>query len=414
MSIIRHVDGKNNDRDFLEKKKDYITDSVKTDNGELVGSHACIDKHGLKDWYAVKKIHHKSGGKQGEHFALSLTPDNKSVPNSNYTEIAHEVVNELFSEYNCIFAVHTDSKYRHIHFLVNSVSFTDGRRYHLSKSDLAEMRRKLNRILDNHGFDIICVSTDKMVDDTPYDLSEGFDCLEINDDEPYSGMFKDILADPSNDTFFDKVTAETPLNSLLAEPCKDGIFDCNKPCTQIFHPEIAECRESVYNDNYESEENFMPDNNFYNSGYSHDLSFFSKPQTTVENNYVGQQNQLQTTVKSNPHTSTDNLPVQPTVSNNPPVQYPVSNDYPNLNIYFNTVINADITPSTNPEQFKEFLNASAIKTNVGKVLECSVEALSKLQDKNVKANINAFVFPTVNLNFCSDSDDTYGNIVDIE
>ena len=43
MSIIRHVDGKNNDRDFLEKKKDYITDSVKTDNGELVGSHACID-----------------------------------------------------------------------------------------------------------------------------------------------------------------------------------------------------------------------------------------------------------------------------------------------------------------------------------------------------------------------------------
>ena len=66
MSIYKHVNGKNNDREFLQKKYDYITDPLKTDNGKLVGSVACMKEHGTDDWTTVKKLYHKTGGKQGE------------------------------------------------------------------------------------------------------------------------------------------------------------------------------------------------------------------------------------------------------------------------------------------------------------------------------------------------------------
>ena len=164
MSIFRCINGKNNDRDFLEKKKEYITDSVKTNGDELVGSNACLCEHGLKDWYTVKKIHHKSGGKQGEHFALSITPDDKTTSNDRYMELAEQIACSIFDKFNCIYTVHTDSKYRHIHLLINSVSFVDGKRYHSSKSYLATTRLKINHILEDYGFD----------------------CLEINDDHPYA------------------------------------------------------------------------------------------------------------------------------------------------------------------------------------------------------------------------------------
>lgn len=376
MSIFRCINGKNNDRDFLEKKKDYITDSVKTNGGELVGSNACLREHGLKDWYTVKKIHHKSGGKQGEHFALSLTPDDKTNSNDKYMELAEQIACSIFDKFNCIYSVHTDSKYRHIHLLINSVSFVDGKRYHSSKSDLATTRLKINHILEDFGFDTIRSSTDEMIDDTPYDLTESFDCLEINDDNSYTDQFQNILADP----------------------CDDDLFDDSKPYTHVVKPRkigVEPCDYNNYNDyNYESEDFYMS-NNFSNFDYSSNLPVVSPSQIPVDTNYNADCN-------------------TPTLPQNYPAQISAVNNYPNLNLNFSTTINVNVNPSVSPEQVKEYLNAATPKLNTEKVLKCGIAVLSELQNNNINANVTLNLLPTINFTFDSVTDDSDSEIIDIE
>lgn len=373
MSIFRCINGKNNDRDFFEKKKEYITDSVKTNGGELVGSNACLCEHGLKDWYTVKKIHHKSGGKQGEHFALSITPDDKTTSNDRYMELAEQIACSIFYKFNCIYTVHTDSKYRHIHLLINSVSFVDGKRYHSSKSDLATTRLKINHILEDYGFDTIRSSTDEMIDDTPYDLTKGFDCLEINDDQPYADPFQNILADP----------------------CDNDFFDDSKPYTHTVNTRkisVEPCDYTDYNDyNYESEDFYMS-NNFNNFGYSSNLPITSPSELPAE-------------------TNSNTFPIP---SQNYPVQAPAVNNYPNLNLNFSTTINVNVNPSVSPEQVKEYLNAATPKLNTEKVLKCGIAFTSELQKNNINANVNLNLFPTINLNFDSVTDDNDNKIVDFD
>lgn len=86
-------------------------------------------------------------------------------------------------------------KFKHI----DTASYVDDKRFHSSKSDLASTRAAVNRILERHNFDIISSSTDTMIDDTPYDLENGFEVLEITDDKPYEESFKNILVDISDD-----------------------------------------------------------------------------------------------------------------------------------------------------------------------------------------------------------------------
>ena len=376
MSIFRCINGKNNDCDFLEKKKDYITDSVKTNGGELIGSNACLCEHGLKDWYAVKKIHHKSEGKQGEHFAVSLTPDDKSTPNDKYMELAEQIACSIFDKFNCIYAVHTDSKYRHIHLLINSVSFVDGKRYHSSKSDLATTRLKINHILEDFGFDTIHSSTDEMIDDTPYDLTEGFDCLEINDDQPCADPFQNIFADP----------------------CDDDFFDDDKPYTHVVKSRktgIEQYDYSNYKDyDYESEDFYML-NKFNNFDYSSNLPMASPSELPADTNY---------NTDCNPPTPPQNYPVQSTAVNT----------YPNLNLNFSTTINVNVNQSVSPEQAKEYINAATPKLNTENVLKCGIAVISELQNNHINANVTLNLFPTINLNFDSVTDDSGNEIIDIE
>ena len=202
MSIYRHINGKNNDRDFLHKKKDYITDPLKTNGGKLVGSIGCIPEHDLDDWSSVKKVFHKSNGRQGEHSVLSLTKGKKLVTPEEAMIVMENLAIRLFYGHQVIYAVHTDTEYTHGHILANSVSSVNGKRYHIPNNRFVRIRTIVNEILGNYGFDPIVSRADEIVDNTQYDLSQGFECLEITDDKPYVNKFKNILAEP-NDIYLD-------------------------------------------------------------------------------------------------------------------------------------------------------------------------------------------------------------------
>lgn len=373
MSIYRIINGKNNDLDFLEKKRKYITDDVKTDGGKLVGMSACLSEHGIDDWISVKKAYHKSNGKQGEHIALSLTPDRKSVSNEEYMQVAEEVADLLFQDYNCIYAVHIDSTYRHIHFLVNSVSYVDGKRFHSSKSDLAQTKITVNRILERHNFDIISSSTDNMIDDTPYDLESGFEPLEITDDKPYEDPFKDVLIDfDDDDELYDYLDGKSP--------------EAKKKPRVIIVPKHEEYPENNNESKGEKINMFNYDVFKNNSDVSTSVPAVSTPQQALPQPVVQAQ------------------------------ESPVA--FPTMILNFSPKITINATPDTTAQDIRNYLNAATPKVNSTNSLKCAVGMASELDSRNIHMNIEANLFPDITINFvepdkCSNnlSDE---NVIDVE
>ena len=91
MSILKHVSGSNCDPDYINALVDYMTENHKTADGLYVDTYGCSKTNPVRDIDAVKKIHHKTGGKQGEHFVLSITPDKPENTNASYMEIGRRI-----------------------------------------------------------------------------------------------------------------------------------------------------------------------------------------------------------------------------------------------------------------------------------------------------------------------------------
>lgn len=85
-----------------------------------------------KQMKLIKKYYKKLSGRQVWHYILSfpIKPSDKTVFNAY--KISLELTNTCFKDYQSLFAVHEDTDNLHVHFLLNSVSFRDGRKWHLT------------------------------------------------------------------------------------------------------------------------------------------------------------------------------------------------------------------------------------------------------------------------------------------
>ena len=82
MSILKHVSESNKDPDYKNTLIDYLTENHKTADGQYVDTYGCSKTAPLKDMNTVCEVHHKTDGKQAEHFVLSVTPDKKENTNA--------------------------------------------------------------------------------------------------------------------------------------------------------------------------------------------------------------------------------------------------------------------------------------------------------------------------------------------
>lgn len=180
-SVMKMINGSNSSRGYMTDVSNYITDDSKTYNKEWVGSSGCSPDHPADDMYLVKKMYHKTHGKQGEHFVLSPSPDRPYIDNHAYMDMAREIALQ-YSEYQCVFALHLDSYKRHLHFLLNSVSYKTGKKFSQSPSDLNRKKAAINDILMKYGFELIMASAEELYDET--DHSNGSGCLDYLEIHP--------------------------------------------------------------------------------------------------------------------------------------------------------------------------------------------------------------------------------------
>ncbi|MBO6164471.1 MAG: relaxase/mobilization nuclease domain-containing protein, partial [Lachnospiraceae bacterium] len=83
---------------------------------------------------ATKEYFLKEEGRQAYHFVISLAPG-EGDPLTMFNIAKDFCDRYLGNEYEHIYAVHTDREHIHAHIVFNSVSCTDGRKYHYKKGD---------------------------------------------------------------------------------------------------------------------------------------------------------------------------------------------------------------------------------------------------------------------------------------
>ena len=92
------------------------------------------------EFWAVKNVHHKSDGRQLKHLIVSFDK-NENVHNLKAHKLGYQIAEYFQNKFQIIFAVHENEPNIHLHFIINSVSFSDGKKYNEGPYDLDNLRR---------------------------------------------------------------------------------------------------------------------------------------------------------------------------------------------------------------------------------------------------------------------------------
>lgn len=140
--------------DELSKVLNYTSDVNKTEQQYFVTGLNCSINIGCKQMNMVKQIWHKEGGILAFHAYQSFKPGEVTP------EVAHEIgvklAQELWGErFQLTVSTHLDKGHLHNHFVINSVSFVDGKRFYNNKKMYAQMRKTSDQLCREYKLSVI-------------------------------------------------------------------------------------------------------------------------------------------------------------------------------------------------------------------------------------------------------------------
>ncbi|MCC8051903.1 MAG: relaxase/mobilization nuclease domain-containing protein [Clostridiales bacterium] len=120
----------------LKKNIFYICQDAKTSDGVWIGSNAGSTPGMIcRTMVENKKMWGKEDGSQGFHYVLSFPPDS-NVDEELAFQFAEDFCRELLhDDFYYVIAVHNDRSHMHVHITFDSVSKTDGMKFHSPKGD---------------------------------------------------------------------------------------------------------------------------------------------------------------------------------------------------------------------------------------------------------------------------------------
>lgn len=142
------------------RRKDHSSETTPDDEHEqilqqYVSGINCATSTARMEMLAVKKRFGKEDGVIAYHGYQSFAPG-ECTPTMAH-EIGVRLAQELWGErYQILVATHLDkANHLHNHFVVNTVSFLDGRKYHRTKQDYRDMRHVSDRLCREYGLSVI-------------------------------------------------------------------------------------------------------------------------------------------------------------------------------------------------------------------------------------------------------------------
>ena len=134
----------------LSRVLQYAANPKKTNNKLYVSGINCEPETAYEEFTAVKRSYAKTGGIEAYHGYLSfkeqdITPE---LSLKIGTEFAQEVWGKRFQ---VLVTIHTDTEHPHCHFVINSVSFVDGKRLWGEEKAWFKFKQTADRLCEKYG-----------------------------------------------------------------------------------------------------------------------------------------------------------------------------------------------------------------------------------------------------------------------
>jgi len=135
MAILKFVNCKEKyqDSDATKEVINYIFNPDKSKR-ELYGFYQVDPENPTKSMRDVAKAFGKTTGIQIRHYIISFTKYEINEP-IIADQIAQEIITYFQDQYQCVYAIHEDTEYLHIHFVCNAISYVNGHRYRGNKAE---------------------------------------------------------------------------------------------------------------------------------------------------------------------------------------------------------------------------------------------------------------------------------------
>ena len=132
----------------------YVTDGEKTDYQYYVSGIRCDPQSAREAMALTKRRFQKEGGIVLFHGYQSFKPGEVTPEQAH--EIGVELANRLWGDrFEVVIATHLNTGVLHNHFILNSVSCVDGKRFYANKATYAQMRRVSDDLCRLRGLSVI-------------------------------------------------------------------------------------------------------------------------------------------------------------------------------------------------------------------------------------------------------------------
>jgi len=117
---------------------------TKHDGRQLVTGINCQPETAYSDFMTTKYLHHKTEGVLFYHMVQSF-PKGADV-NPVVAHAAAQKLAEYFAGHEVLVCTHKERDHIHSHFIINSVSFDTGKKLHIAKEQLQELRQRNDEV----------------------------------------------------------------------------------------------------------------------------------------------------------------------------------------------------------------------------------------------------------------------------
>ncbi|MGN0558758.1 MAG: relaxase/mobilization nuclease domain-containing protein [Acutalibacteraceae bacterium] len=119
-------------------------------NQRLVSGINCDGENTFLEFLATKKSYKKTDGMNFYQYVQSFSPEENITPQQAH-EVALEFAEKAWTGYEVLVATHCDAQHIHSHFVINSVSFENGKKLRQNPNTLKSLRALSDEICRQHN-----------------------------------------------------------------------------------------------------------------------------------------------------------------------------------------------------------------------------------------------------------------------
>ena len=121
---------------------------------KLVSGKDCCPETAFNEFMATKKSYSKANGMFFYHYDQSFEHSEKLSPATAH-EIALKFAEDNYPGFEVLVSTHMDKKHLHSHFIINSVSFENGKKLHQGTDTIKKLRAYSDEICKKHGLTVL-------------------------------------------------------------------------------------------------------------------------------------------------------------------------------------------------------------------------------------------------------------------